>query len=199
MSKWRETAKQITEQQGVPVTTLEVFLHVLEHIADEGWRGACHSSSTVLYMMFAECGVESEIVIGDVEAPAGVFEHSWIEIDGAIYDAAVAFPDLRGEPVGGPVFAGIDLDTGKPTINRYGVGTFEGLSPDTQAITWLSIRTYYTFADNRAIVESQIEGGLPPEPLWHRATRIAHSMGSSKTSEELASAHFEVRRTVRTI
>lgn len=199
MMTWRAAAKRIAEQEGVPNATLEVFLHVLEHISDEDWLGACHSSSTVLYMMLAEHNAESEIVIGDVQAQAGVFEHSWIEIDGAIFDAAVAFPHPDGYPVGGPVFAGYDLDTGLPTINSYGIGTFEGLSADTKSITYLSIGTYYTWADQKALVESAVEGNLPPEPLWHRATRIAQNMGVSKTSEELASAHFEVRRTVRTI
>lgn len=193
-------AKEIADREGISPVTLELYFHVLEHIADEDWHGACHSSSTVLFMVFGEHDINAEILIGDVKAPAGIFEHSWIEIDGAIYDAAVAFPDLdEGKPVGGPVFAGYDLDTGKPTANKYGIGTFDGLSQDTKTIAQLSIGTYYTWADNHAIVECVGNGYPPPEPLWHRATRIAQGAGIHKTSQQLAQEHFEVRRTVRTV
>jgi hypothetical protein len=197
MKKWRKTAKEIAERKTVLPAALEVFFHVLEHIAEENWHGACHSSSTMLYILLQEYGIDSDIMIGDVKAPVGVFEHSWIEIDGAIFDAAVAFPDLRGKPVGGPIFAGYDLGTGELTTNVYGVGTFDGFTADTKTITWLSIGTYYTWADNKAEVECRGLGYPAPEPLWDRVTRLAQSIGLRKTREDLASEHFEIKRTVR--
>lgn len=199
MRKWRATAEVVAEREGVHPAVLEIFFHVLEHIADEDWYGACHSSSTILYMLFQEHDIDAEILIGEVVAKPWQFDHSWIEIDGAIYDAAVAFPHPDGEPVGGPIFAGYDLSTDDETANKYGIGTFDTLGGDAQTIARLSIGTYYTFADQRAYVECVGNGYPAPEPLWDRAARIAQAMGLSKTREQLASEHFDIRRTIRTV
>ncbi|HBP1602370.1 TPA: hypothetical protein L5U90_003474 [Pseudomonas aeruginosa] len=195
IQEWRAAATEIANRYGVPDAVLEVFFHMIEHIADEQWFGACHSSSTMLYILLKEHGIDSEIFVGDVKAPAGVFEHSWIEIDGAIFDAAVAFP--LEKHVGGPVFAGYDLDTGEKAANQYGVGTYEGLSQETKTIAMLSIGTYYTWAEQKAAVECMMHRYPEPEPLWNRVARIARNLGLSTTSQELASKHFEIRRTFR--
>ena len=52
--------------------------------------GACHVSTSVLYVVFSELGYDVKLFVGEIqklgEKP---FDHSWITLDGKIIDIAV--------------------------------------------------------------------------------------------------------------
>lgn len=197
LGNWAESASAIASRQQVSPVVQDVYFSVLGYISETNWRGACHSSSAMLYILLKERGIDSTIVIGEVFAPAGRFDHSWIEIDGIIYDAAVAYPDLGGEFVGGPVFAGIDLSTSSPTGNRYGAGIEGGLDSPAREISMLSIGGYFAYADQHDAVMAMYQRTQTPMPLWERVAKVGKSCGVFKESTELASTHFEIRRVLR--
>ncbi|WP_271105883.1 hypothetical protein [Pseudomonas tohonis] len=76
----------------------------------------------MLSIMLKEHGIDSEIMIGEVFFDGYCFDHSWVEVHGRIFDAAVAFPQAGGKKFGEPVFAGVDIETHEPTRLKYGAG-----------------------------------------------------------------------------
>lgn len=196
IEKWTERARLVGAGENVPAVVNEVFLTVLSFIDATNSHGACHSTSAMLQILLKERGIESETKIGEVIARGFRFDHSWIEIDGAIYDAAVAYPDPEGEHVGGPVFCGIDLDAYAPLTNRYGFGAAGGLNPPASEVSLLSFGAYFAYADNDNIMHAVFNGEPKPMPLWHLVAAVGENCGVHKTPEQLASKHFETRRQI---
>jgi len=80
--------------------------------------GACHLLSGIMHVLLNEQGVESDLCIGEVRHPSGpVFDHSWVEIDGKVFD--VAIQATYNDELHAPVFADVDLDTMRATKFNY--------------------------------------------------------------------------------
>lgn len=178
-------------------TVQKVFMAVLTHIQETGWVGACHSSSAMLHILLKESGVDSEILIGEVFYPGYRFDHSWVEVNGEILDAAVAFPLRSGIRFGGPVFLGVDLDTSMPTELQYGVGAPGRLDIDAWEIATQSLGEYFEYADEDAREEAELNAEPAPPELWDRVAEVAIACGLVKSSAALAMAHEGTRRTER--
>lgn len=58
------------------------------------WLGACHATTSIIYILLAELGYEPEIYIGELILPGSFhkFDHSWIEVNGKVIDLAIALP-----------------------------------------------------------------------------------------------------------
>lgn len=84
------------------------------------WEGACHALSAIQYILLNEIGIDSKICIGIVRKDNYIFDHSWIEIDGKVYDIAVA-NGLDGIKISSPVVRGIDIGTLEETTLKYGI------------------------------------------------------------------------------
>jgi hypothetical protein len=101
------------------VKTFGLIHHRIQ--SDPAWQGTCYLSTAVAHILLRAQGITTTLCIGDVMRPEGVFDHGWSEIDGAIYDVAIARPNdetgLRALP---PVVAGFQLSDGKPTSLLYG-------------------------------------------------------------------------------
>ncbi|WNZ87438.1 hypothetical protein [Pseudomonas sp. P108] len=184
----------ITTEKHIPSVVQEVFTAMVMHIESTGWGGACHSSSAIMHMLLKEKGVDSTIKIGEVGGGGYWFDHSWIEIDNLVFDAAVAYPQVGGKRLGGPVFAGIDIVSGIETTLTYGIGKKGGLEEEAQQIALLSLGAYFQFADQHALVEAMGNGEQPPPALWDRASYIGTDCGVHRSPAELAREYFEVRR-----
>lgn len=95
------------------------------------WTGACHASSSVLYVALSELGYRPILCIGEVYGKHLYFDHSWIELDGKIIDLAISMTLFHHMAVTGPVILDTDILTGKKTSVQYGVsgrGIEEGCS-----------------------------------------------------------------------
>lgn len=117
------------------------FSALLDFIHKEDWHGACHSSCVVLYSLLALDHVSAEICLGEVSHDGVYFDHSWIEIGGEIYDAAISNTLVAGLSFP-PVFGGIDLSTGEGTLLRYGTPSGEGYDESAQWIRSISVSEY---------------------------------------------------------
>lgn len=95
---------------------------ILDHFSNKPMQGGCHFYSAAMHILLQEQNICSQLMIGlvkDETFPAS-FSHSWLEIDGKVFDIAIMFPHyMEGQP---PVFADIDLDTNEKTLRRYGLG-----------------------------------------------------------------------------
>lgn len=140
IAQWKLMVEAAMAKVPTPFWVCKVFSVLLKYIHEEDWKGACHASCTVFYSLLAVKNISTEICIGEVSHGAVFFDHSWIEIDGQIYDAAVSnsLTDLNFPPV----FGGIDLSTGSKPLLRYGTPSGEGYDEIARAIHGISVSEY---------------------------------------------------------
>lgn len=178
---WLQNARTASLEIKDGQDILDAFEALLLMTWQHNWRGACHDTSACLYMILSEMGLKPELVIGEVMSPAGPFDHSWIEVDGKIFDVAVSLPDEGGEDVGPPIFATLDLDSAKPTRLRYGIKTPTGLYQPGLEIAYKTLDEY-------SEIQSQ---------LWDITSEVADQCGFSLDAGDLKREYGHVRRKVR--
>lgn len=102
---------------------------LMRYVSTKDWAGACHATASLLYIMLQESGYNAHLVLGQGKIRHQYFDHSWVTVDDRIFDIAIAFP-LNGASYSGPVFAGVDLDSGEPPLVDYGAPMvpFDGMS-----------------------------------------------------------------------
>jgi hypothetical protein len=118
------------------------FFELLKFVVENEYRGGCHDTSAVLYMLLAELGIESTLCVGEVGLGKKFFDHSWIEINGQIFDVAICMPLQAGLAVGGPLFANVDLSTGGLSTLQFGVQSGQGLCDVAHVVLDSDLVTY---------------------------------------------------------
>jgi hypothetical protein len=125
-AQWKKSAEAIRAPSLAGYKILTTFCCILDFIHQQAWQGACHASSAAFYVLLKEQGLDPVLCHGIVEKEHGIsFYHSWVEVDGKVYDAAISntlSPDLDSPPV----FAGIDLATKQQTEIAYGIRSWRG-------------------------------------------------------------------------
>lgn len=181
---WIQQAERISMALQDGATIFNTYAALLAVVWKEGWDGACHDSSAVLYMLLSEQGITPTLVVGEVGADAGIFDHSWVEVDGKIYDVAVGFPDEGGHDVGPPVFASLNLDTAEPTELAFGIRSPNGLDEVGRFVADATLEQY-SRAQN------------PQASIWALTPFVGQYCGLSLSSEELRTKYGAVTREIR--
>ncbi len=130
IDNWRNTAQNITTSLNNENQTIKSYFSVIGHIHKHDWLGACHATSAILHIMLSEKGESSSLYIGECKNGNIIFDHSWVEIDGHVFDAAISNTLIQNVSFP-PVYWGNDLNNGKRTNTEYGISSGEGY--DTQA------------------------------------------------------------------
>ena len=123
----------------------------------EGATGGCHLISAMLHILLSEQGIDNNLLIGEVEDSEEniQFSHSWIEINGEIFDPAIMHT-LDGN-VHPPIFNGVKL-TLEPLTMKYGISVDqESLDRDAKLLLNKSVTTYLDEIKNY---------GYPKNFLW---------------------------------
>lgn len=115
------------------------FKEVQKFMIRKKWYGACHATTAVLYAICKVLDIKCTPCIGEVLYKI-YFDHSWLVIDGAIYDLAITMP-FEDACATGPIFKNIDLSTGKKVILQYGV-QYQGLDEQAQFAYSMPIYDY---------------------------------------------------------
>lgn len=180
---WLNTAGKLAEGLSNGKRLYHAYAALIRFIDADDWTGACHSSSAVLYILLSEMGFSPRLMIGEVRAPAGTFDHSWVEVEGKIFDAAAGYPGEERIDVGGSVFASVDLWTGRPTENDYGVSSQDGLDDVGRFVAGANLSDY--------------AAGMPPGPsLWDLAKLIGAACGVKLKVGDLRRKYGKVQRTL---
>lgn len=181
---WRDRARAIAANRGNGELLFKAYGVVLSFIWEERYEGACHDTSAVMFMLMCELGLSPELCIGEVWSDSSTFDHSWVECDGLIFDAAVCLPQQGGAWVGGPIFGSHDLISERPTKLSFGVTSPYGLDENTRSITDLSLTEY-----------AQIQ----PQPnIWTLVVAFAGRIGLDLTFIDVERRYGAHRRTLRT-
>lgn len=137
-------SKNVAGQRGVSNDVRFAFDAIMQVICKRQWYGACHATSAMLFMALKEKGHTPRLHLGQCKGDR-FFDHSWVTIDGKIYDAAIAF-NLAEKQYGGPVFDGIDLDTLADATMLYGNSSLP-FDVETQIPAKVSISEYMDGGD----------------------------------------------------
>ncbi|BBL31229.1 acetyltransferase [Pantoea ananatis] len=119
-------------------------------IVNTGRKGACHDTSAIFYILASELGFNPKLCIGEVREPSSgaYFDHSWVEIDGSIYDVAIAYPLPNGKKVSGPIFDSTDQETDEMTDIEFGIDTDSGLDEIALEVSEISLSDYETLTES---------------------------------------------------
>lgn len=175
-------ARQLSNAVTLPYRVLLRYMWECEY------RGACHSTSAVLFVLLSELGLAPKLCIGEVGAGGPYFDHSWVELDGEIFDVAVSLPELDGREVGGPVFASVDLYTGTTTDLDFAFANGEGLAENALVALNFTLERY-----------AEAQSGEPDAgpDIWRRIVHLAPQVGLMCTASNLIAKYGEVMREYR--
>lgn len=148
LGKWYANVWEIGAQQHVREELCNVFTFSLGTLWTAGWKGACHDTSAALYMALKELEFNATLCIGVVDSRVGRFDHSWVEIDGFIFDMAVCLPAEGGRHVSPPVFASRNVETLLSTDLRYGFASRSDLDDAAELVAQLNLEGYANIRDS---------------------------------------------------
>lgn len=170
-SVWKACAETLASHDSALKNILGPYFRLLKYVDTNDWAGACHAVSSVLFVLASEVQLTPTLWLGEAYEIDHYFDHSWITVQGQIYDVAI-YSQLLG-PVRGitnprhgcPVFHGIDLGTNRPTHVRYGVhsgGSDDPFVRGIKSITW-----------------TQYMDGFPshPQGLWGIVQLLGEQVG----------------------
>lgn len=175
-------ARQLSDAVTLPYRVL------LRYMWECNYRGACHSTSAILFVLLSERGLAPKLCIGEVGAGGPYFDHSWVELDGEVFDVAVSLPEPGGMEVGGPVFATVDLYTGTTTDLDFAFAHGEGLG-EYALVPFNTNLTGYAEAQSG-------EPDAGPN-IWRRIVHLAPQVGLTCTAADLIAKYGKVTREYR--
>lgn len=105
---------------------LETFFSIVDYYKKYPNPGACHLISGIFHVLLNEQNIKNELCIGEVKTGEKYFDHSWIEINGEIFDIAIQNP-LDESVSAAPIYGGYDLSTCNKTGLIYGAKSLVGL------------------------------------------------------------------------
>lgn len=160
ISKYKVNADRLIPDLPKTYKLKRTFFNILRYIHAQDWQGACHATSAIMFVLLREQGYEAFACLGEVSKNPIIFDHSWVEIDGKVIDAAVSNTLIRGVNFP-PVLLGFDLQSGLESELDY--GTTEGGGIDQQASMIASMPI------------GQYMDGFPghPDGLWGIAKEVA--------------------------
>jgi len=190
VDSWLAPALQISKRIKDGSELLSIFSEILSFIWLNSWRGACHDTSAILYILLTEHGLSPNLCIGEVaadlpeRAEKHFFGHSWVEVSDSIFDPAISMPQLGAPDVSAPIFGSIDLFSGKKTSLQYGVTSSHGL--DQPALINCK-KNLHEFALAQ-----------PRDDIWSLSVAIGKRIGLPLKSSDIATRYGSVYRTLRT-
>lgn len=131
--KWSRAVRALPVNGPRDYRLRRTFAAMLDFIHSQGWQGACHPSSAILAVLLKEQDIEVAPYLGECGANGFVFDHSWVEVDDEVYDAAIS-NTLIQEKSYPPVFRGLSVDTKQPSAIRYGIHSGAGYDADAALV-----------------------------------------------------------------
>src|SRR4051812_471804 len=181
---WRDNAMKIAQSPPEVSRAVEPFIALAAYVLDSGWGGACHAVAAVMHVLFQEADVSSTLCLGEAQLNGITFDHSWVEIDGSVFDVAIlgTLDERIGAP---PTFRGLDVDTlEKPRI-AYGIATGEDRQSDAAALLAIPFHRFMSRYPNH------------PEGLWGIARLVGMRAGLSLSVRALKDRYGPTERALR--
>ena len=163
ITKFKRIAKEKLPSTPDNERIANTFFEILKFIHKNNWDGACHATSAIMHILLKEQGIDARLYIGECQYGSFAFDHSWVEINGDVVDAAISLTSIRGMSFP-PVLRNIDLETGEETKIIYGVHSGRGYDQPASTIRDLPLCMYMDNFPNH------------PEGLWGIAMEIGRKL-----------------------
>lgn len=141
--EWKKKLENIARKTPQEHKAHKAYSALWKWMVTEDYNGACHDTSVMLYMLFSEIGLKCTLCIGEVKLLTGaVTDHSWVEVEGKIYDIAISLPNFP-DHYHAPIYNGISLENNGLITALYGI--YEaGLDVEAESILNSTISEYLT-------------------------------------------------------
>ena len=159
ITKFKKVAEEKLPSTPDNLKIAKTFFEILKFIHKNNWDGACHATSAIMYVLLKEQGIDARLYIGECQHGSFAFDHSWVEINGEVVDAAISLTWIQGMSFP-PVLRNIDLESGEKTKIIYGVHSGRGYDQSSSTIRDLPLCMYMDNFPNH------------PEGLWGIAKDI---------------------------
>ena len=100
--KWEENLDKILKDDEHETQIKIVLTSILNYMKLRDWKGACHESCGILYVIFQELGIPVDWKVGEVfitnitsNGRPICFDHSWITYNDKIIDLAINKPLVK--------------------------------------------------------------------------------------------------------
>lgn len=179
-----EKAETLTadEPRFRPIT--KPFFEVLKFVHEESYRGACHATSSILYVLLAELNLEPTICLGELGRDGICFNHSWIVVSGKIFDVAVAMPD-DSRFDGPPIFMSRNLENLGAPFWQYGITSGIG---DDPFVAVIKAGSFASYMDNAPFHKNG---------LWHFVQKFGRRCGLAINLNQARQKYAHVRWTTK--
>ncbi|PNI03458.1 hypothetical protein C1N32_16530 [Vibrio diazotrophicus] len=182
MKNWLSTIKSNVKNKNDEIIS-QLYSNLLQFVVEDEYRGGCHDTSAIFHIILKELGIENVLCIGEVKTGELYFDHSWVEIDGKIYDIAICMP-LEGTLWHPPVFASIDLDSKNETELGYGTHSPVGFDEPARTIAQINLGTYAL-------------GDSNPNRMWFMMEQFASDLGYEMDAQDLSLKYASSYRVLR--
>lgn len=184
LHSWLAVAQKLAPNSQGGKSLTKVFCAALKWIYSKEYRGGCHDTSAAIYILLSECGLSPLLCIGEVKYGQSYFDHSWVEVNSKIYDAAICMPNLEGVP-SAPVFASIDLTTEDETELMYGLASPNGYDDEAKVVSSLTLAEYsHLHTDD-------------PNKVWNLTKLLGREAGLKVNVAKIREKYGQVRRVER--
>ncbi|MDC8832907.1 hypothetical protein [Alteromonas gilva] len=141
LATWKKNLGEIPISNPQEYKAKKAFTYVLSWVHENGYKGACHDISAVLYLVLSELGYDCEIKIGEIQLETGaVTDHSWVQSNQLVTDIAISLPNYPGH-IHSPIFQGVALDNNSEITCKYGIA-YEGLSQEGKFVLGATLIEY---------------------------------------------------------
>lgn len=189
-SKWKNNCRTLvgTTEQDKKISM--IFTETYDFMMSKNWQGACHAISSIQYILLSEIGETPNLCIGEVGVGVHSFDHSWIELNGKVYDITIenGLEGVRTDAV----INGCNINDLKPTQIVYGTG--RKIDPPAAIIKDLTLGEYLDGFLNQP--KSEILYFLQ-SGLWDIAVQIGKAIELNLDENELKSKYSEIKRIIK--
>ena len=147
--EWKENLDKILENDEYEQQLKIVIISILNYMKLRDWKGACHESCGVLYVLFQELGIPVEWKVGEVfitdktiNGRPICFDHSWITYNNKIIDLAINNPLVK-EIAQPPTVLNINLQSLSEPNLAYDVTSGIEDSVETDVVKTIPLATYF--------------------------------------------------------
>ncbi len=172
LNLWKKNAQALMRSTPAGYKMHKAYIATLDYIHEADWSGACHATTSVITAILRAHDIPAEPYIGECLEGKIYFDHSWIEVDGEVFDVAVSNSLIKGVRYS-PVYRGLDLTTMKPTSIVYGVISGKGYDSNAEMILNMSFAEYMQMFPGH------------PDGLFGLAESLSKAMGSRISTTKL--------------
>jgi len=126
-----------------------IYFELIDFMEKKDWRGACHESCGIQYVLLTELGIQCTWRVGEVKHKTKMqynspvlFDHSWILIDEEIFDIAIYksnFPELDSPPI----IRNINISTLQAPDFEYGITSGIDFGADARKVQNTPLSIYF--------------------------------------------------------